>query len=86
MPDDVTYYAVVSGSRTAQNPSSLARRRHLPTGGFEDEALSKDLTWKHTSAIVESNRDAMDFELVEISEAEAQALIEGFREKWSREG
>ena len=86
MPDDVTYYAVVSGNRTTQNPSGLARRRHLQTGGFEDEALGKDLTWKHTSAVVESNRDAMDFELVEVSEAEAQGLIERFREKWSREG
>ena len=86
MPDQVTYYAVVSGSRTAQNPSGLARRRHLQTGGFEDEALGRDLTWAHTSAIVEWNRDALDFELVEISEADAQDLIERFREKWDREG
>ncbi len=86
MPDHVTYYAVVSGNRTAQNPSGLARRRHLQTGGFEDEALGRDLTWAHTSAIIEWNRDALDFELVEISEAEAQALIERFREKWGREG
>jgi hypothetical protein len=86
MPDRVTYYAVVSESRTAQNPSGLARRRHLQTGGFEDEALQKDLTWGHTSAITEWNRDAMDFGLVEISEAEAGELIERFREKWSQEG
>ena len=86
MPDEVTYYAVVSGGRTARNPSGLARRRHLQAGGFEDEALSRDLTWKHTSAIVEFNRDAMDFELVEISEADAEELIERFREKWGQEG
>ena len=86
MPHHVTYYAVVSGSRTAQNPSGLARRRHLETGGFEDEALRRDLTWVRSSAIVEWNRDAMDFELVEIREAEAEKLIERFREKWSREG
>ena len=86
MPDHVTYYAVVSGNRTTQDPSGLARRRHLATGGFEDEALRRDLTWGHTSAIVEWNRDAMDFGLVEISEAEAGELIERFREKWSRKG
>ena len=85
MPDQVTYYAVVSGSRTAQNPSGIARRRHLQTGGFEDEALRTDLTWGHTSAIAEWNRDAMDFGLVEINEAEAGELIERFREKWSQE-
>jgi hypothetical protein len=86
MPDDVTYYAVVSGSRTVQNPSGLARRRRLQSGGFEDEALSRDLRWQHTSAIVESNRDAMDFGLVQISETEARELIERFREKWGQEG
>jgi hypothetical protein len=86
MPDDVTYYAVVSESRTVQNPSGLARRRRVRGGGFEDEALSRDLTWQHTSAIVESNRDAMDFGLVEISEQEAGELVERFREKWGEEG
>ena len=86
MPEHVTYYAVVSGGRTAQNPAGIARRRSLQTGGFEDEALSRDLKWARTSAIVEWNRDAMDFDLVEISEAQAQALIERFREKWGQEG
>jgi hypothetical protein len=86
MPDRVTYYAVVGRNRTAQNPSGLARRRHLQTGGFEDEALGRDLTWSHTSAIVEWNRDVLDFELVEISEAESEALTERFREKWGQEG
>ena len=83
MSEDATYYAVVSGSRTVQDPAGLARRRRLPSGGFEDEALQRDLTWRQTSAIVEWKRDAMDFDLVEISQAEAAALIEGFREKWS---
>jgi hypothetical protein len=86
MPDRVTYYAVVSESRTAQNPSGLARRRYLHAGGFEDEALQRDLSWRHTSAITEWNRDAMDLELVEISETEAAELIERFRETWSQEG
>lgn len=86
MADEVTYYAVFSGDQTAQDPSGLARRRHVSTGGFVDEALHGDLTWGHTSAIVEWKRDALDFSLVEISEAEAQALVERFREKWGAEG
>ena len=83
MSDDVTYYAVINESRTSQDPAGLARRRRLQTGGFQDEALHRDLTWEHTSAIVEWKRDATDFELVEISEAEALGIIERFREKWS---
>jgi hypothetical protein len=86
MPDEVTYYAVISGDQTVSEPSGLARRRRLQTGGLVDEALHGDLTWGHTSAIVEWKRDAMDFSLVEISEADAAKLIEGFRGKWgSRE-
>jgi hypothetical protein len=86
MPEHVTYYAVVSGNRTVQNPSGIARRRDLQASGFEDEALNRDLTWSRTSAIVEWNRDAMDFDLVEISEVEANEMIERFREKWGQEG
>ncbi len=82
MADEVTYYVVISGDRTPSDPSGLVRRRRLQAGGFVDEALHGDLTWGHTSAIVEWKRDAMDFSLVEISEAEAQALVERFREKW----
>jgi hypothetical protein len=58
----------------------------LQTGGFVDEALHGDLTWGHTSAIVEWKRDALDFSLIEISEADAQTLIEQFREKWGAAG
>jgi hypothetical protein len=82
MADEVAYYAVVSGDGTSSDPSGLARRRRLPTGGFVDEALRRDLTWGHTSAIVEWKRDAMDFSLVEISEADAAQLIDRFRENW----
>lgn len=83
MADKVTYYAATSGGNTARDPSGLVRRRQSPDGGFEDEALQQDLTWGHTSAIVEWKRDAMDFDLVEVSEAEAQELVERFRERWS---
>jgi len=82
MADEVTYYAVVSGGRTSSDPSGLARRRHLQAGGIVDEALRRDLTWGHTSAIVEWKRDAIDFTLVEISDTDAAQLIERFREEW----
>jgi hypothetical protein len=82
MADEVTYYAVVSGDGTSSDPSGLARRRRLQAGGFVDEALHRDLTWGPTSAIVEWKRDAMDFSLVEVGEADAARLIERLREKW----
>jgi hypothetical protein len=78
-----TYYAVVAIGRAKSDPSGLARRQHIEGDGFVDESLRRDLTWGHTSAIAEWKRDALDFELAEISEEEAEALIERFRQKWA---
>lgn len=83
MADDVTYYVMISGDRAADDPSGLVRRRHPEAGGLIDEALHRDLSWGPTSAIAEWNRGALDFRLVEISETDAPALVEQFREKWA---
>jgi hypothetical protein len=64
-----------------QNPSGLVRRR-TSSGGRIDEALQRDLKWVPSSAIVEWEYGDVGAELVEISEAEAEGLIELFREKW----
>ena len=45
-----------------------------------------DLTWQRDTAIIEWEHGDVVGDLVEISEAEAQELIERFREKWGREG
>ena len=83
MANHATYYAVIARGRAKTDPSGLARRRHIEDDGFVDESLRRDLTWGHTSAIAEWKRDALDFELAEISEEEAQALIERFRQQWA---
>jgi hypothetical protein len=81
----VKYYAIVGSGRTPQNPSGLARRV-ISADGQVDEALRRDLTWQRDAAIIEWEHGDAGADLVEISEAEAQALVERFREKWSREG
>ncbi len=77
-----TYYAVVSGGRPAADPAGLARRTD-DEAGLTDEALRRDMTWGPTPAIAEWERDAMDFELIEVTEAEAERLIEVLRERWA---
>jgi hypothetical protein len=77
----VTYYAIINVAAAGRGPSGLARRTE-DDRGIKDEALRPDLTWGHTSAIVEWKRDAMDFDLMEISGAEAERLIEKFRVAW----
>ena len=81
MVSPVKYYAIVGSGRTAQNPSGIARR----TSGIDgpvDEALRRDLTWQRDAAIIEWERGDVGPELVEISEDEAQELVERFRRKW----
>ena len=82
MANHTTYYAVIARGRPKTEPSGLARRRHTDDDAFVDESMRRDLTWGYTSAIAEWKRDALDFELAEISEDEAEELIERFREKW----
>ncbi len=80
--DKVTFYAVMGAGRTIENPSGLVRRRHTAKGPV-DESLGRDLSWHFTDAIYQLERgENFGPDLVEISEEEAGALIERFREKW----
>ena len=82
MPEKVTYYAVVGENRTIGNPSGLVRRRHA-AGGPVDESLTRDLSWSFTDAIYQLERgENFGPELVEISEDEANVLMERFKCRW----
>jgi len=84
--NETKYYAIIGRGHKSSDPTGLARRVVL-RDGIIDESLRRDLTWGHTNAIVEWNRgEELTRDLIEVSEAEAQALIERFREKWSQEG
>lgn len=76
------YYAVVGANRTIDNPSGLVRRRQAADGPV-DESLARDLSWRFTDAIYQQERgENFGPDLVEISEDEARALIDRFRERW----
>lgn len=65
------------------DPSGLARRTFTAEGRL-DESLRRDLTWVRSSEIYQWERgENFGPELVEISEDEAEALIERFRRKWA---
>jgi hypothetical protein len=86
MASDIRYYAIIGRGRSAANPSGLARRTSTGAGHI-DEALRRDMTWGHTGAIVEWDRgEEITRDLVEISDDEAERLIERFRAKWAEEG
>jgi hypothetical protein len=81
----VEHYAIIGVGRTTANPSGLARRRFTPSGRV-DESLQRDLSWRPTSSITQWEYGNLSGELAAISEAEAEGLIERFRERWSQEG
>jgi hypothetical protein len=81
MADKITFYAIVGGGNTTNNPHGLARRLETDWG-FTDEALRKDFSWYFTPVIVEWERGDFADELVEVSHEQASKVIEYFREQW----
>jgi hypothetical protein len=85
MPDKITFYAVIGGDRTVDNPYGLVRRLQTDWG-LTDEGLRKDFSWKFTPAIVEWQRGDLGQELVEIDHQQAEKIIEYFRGRWGASG
>ena len=60
-------------------------RRTEYSDGVDDEALEADFSWKSTSLIVEWEAGNGVYELVEVSQAQADKIIGYFRNRWSRD-
>ena len=86
MTAETIYYAIIDHRATREDPAGIARRRPLDTGGFRDEALDRGMNWQFTSLIVEWKRAESTDDLVEISEDEAEQIIDRFRAKWGSKG
>ena len=83
MPDKITFYAIIGGSNTIENPRGLVRRLEFDADGYTDEGLRVDFSWKFTPVIAEWEHGDFDDELVEVSHARASELIEYFRREWA---
>ena len=82
MSNKITYYAIVAGSNTLDNPRGLVRRLEHDDGP-SDEALSDDFSWRFTPVMVEWEHGDFDDELVEVSHERASEIIEYFRREWT---
>jgi hypothetical protein len=85
VPNKITYYAIVGGSNTIDNPRGLVRRLEHDDGP-SDEGLSDDFSWSFTPVIVEWERGDFANELVEVSHEQAEKIIGYFRERWGPYG
>lgn len=71
---EVTYHALLTGGRTRDDPAGMVRRTH--TTPPVHEVFTRDLTWQPTDGL------APDAEQVEITEEEANAILDHWREWW----
>jgi hypothetical protein len=79
MPDKVTYYAIVDDLSSREHPAGVLRRIYFDAGGRRDEAFSRDLAWERTALLVSAERGDLVNEFIEISEAEADQIVERIR-------
>jgi hypothetical protein len=81
MPDEVTYYAVVNDLSSRERPSGVFRRIYFESGGKRDEAFTTDLVWERSASLVSAERGDLLNEYIEITEDEANQIVERIRAK-----
>ena len=86
MPDKVTYYAVVNDLSSRDRPAGLFRRTYTEAGGLRDEAFTRDLVWKSSSSLVSAERGDVENDFIEITEKEANQLMEQLHSRWTGAG
>jgi hypothetical protein len=78
MPTKVTYYAIVDDLSSREEPAGVLRRVEHEDGE-RDEAFTRSLEWKRTASLYSYERGNLDAEFYEISEDEAEQIVERIR-------
>ena len=83
MPDKVIYYAVIDDLSSRERPAGVFRRTYTEAGGKRDEAFTRNLVWKSSWSLVSAERGDLQYEFVEISEDQANQLMDQLRARWT---
>jgi hypothetical protein len=86
MPDRVLHYAVVNDLSSREQPAGLFRRTYTEDGGRSDEAFTRNLTWEYSTSLISAERGDLMNEYIEITEDEANQLMEELRARWTGAG
>ena len=81
MPDKVTYYAVVDNFDSRERPAGVFRRIYTQDGGRSDEVFTRNLNWEFSPELISAERGDLQYELIEITEEEANQIVERIRAK-----
>jgi hypothetical protein len=79
MPDKVTYYAVVDDLSSRDQPAGVFRRTYTEDGGRSDEVFTRDLDWEFSPELISAERGDLQYEFIEITEAEGNEIVERIR-------
>jgi hypothetical protein len=79
MTDKVTFFAIIDDLSSRERPAGVLRRVYFEAGGRRDEAFSRELVWKPTALLVSAERGDLKNKFVEISEDEANQMVERIR-------
>ena len=79
MTDRVTFYAIIDDLSSRERPAGVLRRVYFEAGGRRDEAFSRELTWKPTALLVSAERGDLKNEFIEITEDEANQIVDSIR-------
>jgi hypothetical protein len=78
MPTKITYYAIVNEHSSKERPGGVIRRIQ-DDEGRDDQAFTRNLKWEHSGTLYSYERGDGDNELYEISEEEADRIVERIR-------
>jgi hypothetical protein len=85
MPTKVTYYAIVDDYSSREAPTGVLRRTETDETR-NDEQFGHDLEWTYSPLLYSYERGNMDNKLFEISEDEANRIVERIRRTVERHG
>ena len=78
MPKKITYYAMVDDLSSREEPAGVLRRTE-DDEGQHDEAFTRNLGWEYSWSLYSYERGNRDAEFYEISEDEANRIVERIR-------
>jgi hypothetical protein len=73
MAEGISYYAIVDDRTSRDEPAGVLRR--FADGDRRDESFGRDLEWKFSSLLHAAERGDTEYELIPITEAEANQIV-----------
>jgi hypothetical protein len=78
VPTKITYYAIVDDFSSRDKPAGVLRRI-IDDEGRDDQAFTTNLKWEHSGSLYSYERGNADAEFHEITEEEADRIVERIR-------